>query len=119
MQEHNRHFDFLEAEGFKGGQMYGSRECILQFTAEVIPIQRVRVVRRIDGETLQTTEWELENGNERRAIQLQGHRIFVMIDSDISDKGLNDRVFDKELMKPLAGSITFERNCREELFATG
>jgi hypothetical protein len=47
--------------------MYNSRERILQFAAEVIPIQRV-LVPHIDGETLQTTEWESENGNERCVI---------------------------------------------------
>ena len=31
-------------------------------------------------------------------------------DSNASDKGLNDGIFDKELTKPLAGSIIAERN---------
>ena len=44
----------------------------------------------------------------------------ILIDSNTSDKGLNDWIFDKELMKPLAGLMTeSERNFREEEFATG
>jgi hypothetical protein len=47
----------------------------------------------------------------------------ITIDSDLFDKGLNDRMFDKQLMKPLTGWITssaaFERDFREEVFATG
>ena len=62
VEEHNRHADSRKVESFKGGRMYNSQECLLQFAAEVIPIQTVP--RTIDeGETLQTTEWELENGN--------------------------------------------------------
>ena len=38
---------------------------------------------------------------------------------DRPDKGLEDWVFDKELMKPLAGINTAERNFREEAFSTG
>jgi len=46
------------------------------------------------------------------------------MDSNTSDKGLNDWIFDKELMQPLAGlitSITFktEINFGAEVFATG
>ena len=43
----------------------------------------------------------------------------IWTDSDTSDKGLNNRVFDKELMKPLTGLITSERDVREKVFATG
>jgi hypothetical protein len=96
--------------------MYNSREGVLQFAAQVIPIQWGPGPQIIasDGETLQTTEWETENGNERCAIQE-----LIKIDSNTSDKGLNDRIFDKELMKPLAGLITDEIKIREEVFATG
>jgi hypothetical protein len=44
----------------------------------------------------------------------------ILIDSNTSDRGLNDRIFDKELMKPLAGLMTESKiNFREEEFATG
>jgi hypothetical protein len=47
----------------------------------------------------------------------------VPIDSDTSDQGLDDQIFNKELMKHLPALITStaesERNFREEVFATG
>ena len=97
--------------------MYSTRERVLQFAAKVVPIQwglKPRIAS--DGETLQTTEWETEKGNERFAIrELQ----VIKFDGDTSDKGLNDWIFDKELMKFLAGLITSEIKIREEIFATG
>ena len=103
--------------------MYNSREGVLQFAAEVIPLQCVSHI--FDGETLQTTEWESENGNERCAIipfTAVLRVLSVTVDSNTSDKGLNDRIFDEELMKPLAGLMshtTFKNKFREEAFATG
>jgi hypothetical protein len=117
-EEHNWHADSVEVEGFKGGRMYNSRERVLQFAAEVIPIQwgMGPYIIAIDGETLQTTEWESENSNERFAIQ--GLQV-IKFDGNTSDKGLNDRIFNKDLMKPLGGLITTEIKIREEVFATG
>jgi hypothetical protein len=52
-------------------------------------------------------------------VELRSFVTPIPIDSDTSDEGLNDGIFNKELMKPLAGLITSERNFREEVFATG
>ena len=65
-----------------------------QFAAEIIPIQwgpgphGPHIIVN-DGETLQTTEWETENGNERFVIQ---ELRVIKIDSNTSDKGLKDRI---------------------------
>ena len=41
LEEHNRYVDGVELEDFKGGRMNDSRECILEFGAEVIPVYAV------------------------------------------------------------------------------
>ena len=118
MEEHNRHIDYFKVEGLKGGRMYNRQERVFQFAAEVIPIQWGPGPpwhgTISDGETLQGTEWESEKGNKRYAIQE-----LIRYDSNTSDKGLNDRIFDKDLMKPFTGLTTCEIKIREEMFATG
>ena len=43
----------------------------------------------------------------------------MLYDGNSSDIGLNDRILDEELMKPLGTLVASERNLREQLFATG
>ena len=97
--------------------MYNSRERVLQFAAEVIPMHYGPhlVIAAREGEILQTTEWESENGNERWAIQ----GLIRHVDRDTFDKGLNDRIFDKEFVKLFTVFSTREIKSREEVFATG
>jgi hypothetical protein len=50
-----------------------------------------------------------------------GSRENALPDSDTSDKGLDDRIFDKESMKSPTGliSASLDINLREEALATG
>jgi hypothetical protein len=101
--------------------MYNTGECVLQFAAEVVPVENAG---HFDGEFLQTTEWESENGNQRCVIQeLGSYETLIPTDDNLSDGGLDDRKSDKELMKPLVDVImitsTSKTNCREEAFWIG
>jgi hypothetical protein len=109
-EEGNWHIDdFPEAEGVKGGRMYDIRERILQFTAEAIPTPRLR---HRNGETLQTTERESENGKQRCAIQVAlGTAILNVI--NLFDKGLNDWILYEELIKPRETLVAAKRNFGE------
>ena len=100
---------------FKGRRMYNIQERVLQFAGKIVPIQR----------GLKTTHCQWwKNSPDNRMGDGEGQWAICnpgasSDDGNTSDKGLKDWIFDKELMKPLAGLITSEIKIREEMFATG
>jgi hypothetical protein len=93
--------------------MYDIQESIFQITAKSIPIH-LRISNR---ETLETTEWESENGNHPFT-SIPYVTVDVLSESNGSDKGPNDWILDEELMKPMADLLASEGNSREKLLAT-
>jgi hypothetical protein len=76
-----------------------------------------RPVPEIEGETLQTTEGELEHGNEfllTRLVECVAERY-----RETCNKGLENWILDKELMELLAVGTSMHRYFTPEASATG